>query len=68
MALGHNAPETGTFTRFETCGINSNGPEMYSPAAIKAEKHMIEIVSRWGNSTLLVTFLLITYAVVITLR
>jgi hypothetical protein len=29
---------------------------------------MVEIVSRWGNSALLFTFLLITYAVVITLR
>jgi hypothetical protein len=29
---------------------------------------MIEIVSRWGNNTLMVTFLLITYAVLITLR
>jgi hypothetical protein len=29
---------------------------------------MIEMVSRWGNSALLFTFLLITYAVVITLR
>jgi hypothetical protein len=29
---------------------------------------MVEIVSRWGNSTLLATFLLITYAVLITLR
>ena len=29
---------------------------------------MVEVVSRWGNSTLMVTFLLITYAVVITLR
>jgi hypothetical protein len=29
---------------------------------------MIETVSRWGNNTLMVTFLLITYAVLITLR
>jgi hypothetical protein len=29
---------------------------------------MVEVVSRWGNSALLFTFLLITYAVVITLR
>jgi hypothetical protein len=29
---------------------------------------MVEMVSRWGNSTLLITFLLITYAVVIYLR
>ena len=29
---------------------------------------MVEIVSRWGNSALLFTFLLITYAVLITLR
>ena len=29
---------------------------------------MIEMVSRWGNSAMLFTFLLITYAVVITLR
>jgi hypothetical protein len=29
---------------------------------------MVEIVSRWGNSALLITFLLITYAVLITLR
>jgi hypothetical protein len=29
---------------------------------------MVEVVSRWGNNTLMVTFLLITYAVVITLR
>jgi hypothetical protein len=29
---------------------------------------MVDMVSRWGNSALLVTFLLITYAVVITLR
>jgi hypothetical protein len=29
---------------------------------------MVELVSRWGNSALLATFLLITYAVVITLR
>jgi hypothetical protein len=29
---------------------------------------MIEMVSRWGNNTLMVTFLLITYAVLITLR
>ncbi|MEA3140906.1 MAG: hypothetical protein QOK23_3075 [Gammaproteobacteria bacterium] len=29
---------------------------------------MLELVSRWGNNALMVTFLLITYAVVITLR
>jgi hypothetical protein len=29
---------------------------------------MVDLVSRWGNSALLFTFLLITYAVVITLR
>lgn len=29
---------------------------------------MVELVSRWGNGALLFTFLLITYAVVITLR
>jgi hypothetical protein len=29
---------------------------------------MVEMVSRWGNSTLMITFLLITYAVLITLR
>jgi hypothetical protein len=29
---------------------------------------MVDLVSRWGNSTLMFTFLLITYAVVITLR
>ena len=29
---------------------------------------MVELVTRWGNSALMVTFLLITYAVVITLR
>jgi hypothetical protein len=29
---------------------------------------MIEVVSRWGNNALMVTFLLITYAVLITLR
>ena len=29
---------------------------------------MVELVTRWGNSALMITFLLITYAVVITLR
>lgn len=29
---------------------------------------MVEVVSRWGNSALLFTFLLITYAVIIYLR
>jgi hypothetical protein len=29
---------------------------------------MVETVSKWGHSALLVTFLLMTYAVVITLR
>ena len=29
---------------------------------------MIEMVSRWGNGALMITFLLITYAVFITLR
>jgi|GEM_PF-2589226 hypothetical protein len=29
---------------------------------------MLEMVSRWGNNALMVTFLLITYAVLITLR
>ena len=29
---------------------------------------MLELVSRWGNNALMITFLLITYAVVITLR
>jgi hypothetical protein len=29
---------------------------------------MVDLVSRWGNSALLFTFLLITYAVLITLR
>jgi len=29
---------------------------------------MVEMVSRWGNNALMATFLLITYAVLITLR
>ncbi len=29
---------------------------------------MVELITRWGNSALMITFLLITYAVVITLR
>ena len=29
---------------------------------------MIELVTRWGNNALMITFLLITYAVLITLR
>jgi hypothetical protein len=29
---------------------------------------MVEMASRWGNGALMITFLLITYAVVITLR
>ena len=29
---------------------------------------MVDLVSRWGNSALMITFLLITYAVLITLR
>jgi hypothetical protein len=29
---------------------------------------MVEMVSRWGNGALMITFLLITYAVLITLR
>jgi hypothetical protein len=29
---------------------------------------MVETVSRWGHSALLITFLLMTYAVLITLR
>jgi hypothetical protein len=29
---------------------------------------MVDMVTRWGNSALMITFLLITYAVLITLR
>jgi hypothetical protein len=29
---------------------------------------MIEMISRWGNNALMITFLFITYAVFITLR
>jgi hypothetical protein len=29
---------------------------------------MVELVSRWGNNALMITFLLVTYAVLITLR
>jgi hypothetical protein len=29
---------------------------------------MLEVISRWGNNALMITFLGITYAVVITLR
>lgn len=32
------------------------------------ETDMIEMVSRWGNNALMITFLFITYAVFITLR
>jgi hypothetical protein len=37
-------------------------------ARYKVEDVMVDLVSRWGNSALMFTFLLITYAVVITLR
>jgi hypothetical protein len=43
--------------------------EMYSSGRDKrGEIIMVEMVSRWGNSALMITFLLITYAVVVTLR
>jgi hypothetical protein len=49
--------------------MHSSVPEMYSFARDKrGETVMVEMVSRWGNSALMITFLLITYAVVITLR
>ena len=49
--------------------MHLSGPEMYSSARNKrGEAVMVEMVSRWGNSALMITFLLITYAVVITLR
>ena len=68
-ATGHNALKSGFFTRFETCGMPTCGRQMYSSARIKrGETVMVEMVSRWGNSALMITFLLITYAVVITLR
>lgn len=42
---------------------------LYSCARNKrGERVMIEMVSRWGHNTLMITFLLITYAIVITLR
>jgi hypothetical protein len=55
--------------RFETCGMHSSALELYSSDRDKTWRTvMVEMVSRWGNSALMITFLLITYAVVITLR
>ena len=49
--------------------MHCRAAEMYSCAAnIKWRTIMVEMVSRWGNSALMITFLLITYAVLITLR
>ena len=69
MRMDITPQKAGISTGFETCDMHSSGPRMYSSARNKpGETVMVEMVSRWGNSALMITFLLITYAVVITLR
>jgi hypothetical protein len=61
--------KAGFLMVFETYAMPCHGREMYSCARNRrGEIVMIEMVSRWGNNALMITFLLITYAVVITLR
>jgi hypothetical protein len=69
VSFGHNASKTGLLAVFETYAMPRCEPEMYSCARNRrGEIVMIEMVSRWGNNALMITFLLITYAVLITLR
>jgi hypothetical protein len=67
--LLHNAAKSGTFARF--CDLRH---AFFSLRNVKlrrdkrGEMIMVDMVTRWGNSALMITFLLITYAVLITLR
>src|ERR1700743_2926043 len=68
-SVKHNVTAAALLSSFETCAVQvPQRANVQLRRAKSGEIIMVEIVSRWGNSALLFTFLLITYAVLITLR